>query len=144
MRLRRFLAVAVEASGLVVDRQTTQHSSSKEGGTPYTVYRPVVRFLARDGRTMEFVASDFPKPPPRREDPLHGPEGGWRRSSVPLNQPVPVRYDPTTGRAFIADFRTLRGTLTMVSVGAVMFFVGGVVLVVLAERGILPVPRMPF
>lgn len=59
---RAFLAAAVRAEGVVVDLARSRSSDSGSSSSSAT-YAPVIRFVARDGREVEFVSSHSSNPP---------------------------------------------------------------------------------
>ncbi|MGI8796561.1 MAG: DUF3592 domain-containing protein [Acidimicrobiia bacterium] len=115
MRVRRFLATAVDVEGTVLGHQS-RRSRSTSGGSA-TSYYPVVQFATAEGRSVEFTDQVGGSPP-----------------SHDVGETVPVKYDPgDPEHARIATgFRLWFGPGLIVLLG-VGFLVPGVIVLVAAS-----------
>jgi hypothetical protein len=106
-----FLASAQTAEGTVIDLVASRSSDS-------TTYRPVVRFVTDDGRTIEFTSSAGSNPP-----------------SYSRGETVPVLYTPKTPEdAKINGFFALWGGVTILGgLGAVFFVIGAAFFLVVGQ-----------
>jgi len=97
-----FLATAQTAQGTVIELVRSQSNDS-------TTYRPVVRFVTAEGRSIEFVSSSGSNPP-----------------SYARGETVPVLYAPQTPEdAKINGYFALWGGATILGgLGAVFFAIG--------------------
>jgi hypothetical protein len=105
--MRRFVAVAARAPGVVID--LVWQTSTDSEGSQATAAHPKVRFLTRSGREQVFTSATGSSPAQFRVD-----------------QPVTVLYDPENpAYAYIRSFQSLwAGPIVICAAGALFLSVG--------------------